>query len=130
MGRGEREPGYIITAVFLCQALLSLNKKCLFALLRKHMGSVSVGSEELPPSARAHTLTLTHGQACQVSQHLKCRSTQGSGQSLVLPIAVQKSRGLGTMSAVGLCRVTVAPLYQEREEASGCDRDHWTMPPF
>ena len=35
MGRKEQELGYIITAVFLCQVLLSLNKKVLVCSLEK-----------------------------------------------------------------------------------------------
>lgn len=51
MGWEEQELGYIITAIFLCQALLSLNKKYLFALLRKSMWSISGGSKESLHSA-------------------------------------------------------------------------------
>ena len=89
MGRKEQERGYIITAIFLCQALLSLNKKCLFALLRKSMGSISGGSEEPP-----YPTLLPHTQPGLIGIPIfEMPITRGllRPQSLVQPIVVQKS---------------------------------------
>lgn len=58
MEREEQELGYIITAIFLCQALLSLNKKCLFLSWEKACDPSAVALKQA--SFSSHTARL-HG---------------------------------------------------------------------
>lgn len=56
MEREEQELGYIITAIFLCQALLSLNKKCLFLSWEKACDPSAVALKQA--SFSSHTARL------------------------------------------------------------------------
>lgn len=56
MEREEQELGYIITAIFLCQALLSLNKKCLFLSWEKACDPSTVALKQA--SFSSHTARL------------------------------------------------------------------------
>lgn len=61
--RRNKKLGYIITAIFLCQILVGLNKKCLFALLRKSMWFTSGGSK---PSLLRQGQTLIDMPALEI----------------------------------------------------------------
>lgn len=121
MERKEQELGYIITAVFLCQVLLGPNKKCLFALLRKSMWSISGGSKEslLSPGTWSDAIGTPIFET-------PLREALLRPQRLGEPIVVQKSWTLGTILAVRPDKLMDSPLLQERKRAGCCYQNYWT----